>query len=235
MPTALITGSSRGIGKATAKLFANSGWDLLLTSRSESSLSSLSEELSQLGQKINYRAIDLSNQSEIRDGLTDLISKGSVPSVLINNAGIAWTGELLSMPTEEWNLIFQMNLTSVFQVCSVVVPEMRRNGGLLINVSSHASRNAFPQWGAYCATKAALESLTKCIAVEERSNGIRACTLTLGAVNTPLWDSDSVKSDFDRNAMLTPEHAAKALLHLAEQPISQVIEDLTLMPSSGAF
>ena len=129
----------------------------------------------------------------------------------------------------------QRNLTSVMQVCSVVVPAMRVAGGHVINVSSHAANNAFPQWGAYCISKAALASFTCCLAEEERSQGIRACTLTLGAVNTPLWDAETVHSDFDRRAMLTVDQAADALVYLAEQPTNQVIEDLTLMPSAGAF
>ena len=128
-----------------------------------------------------------------------------------------------------------MNLTSVFQMCAAVVPTMRPTGGLVINVSSHAAINAFPDWGAYCTTKAALASFTKCLAVEERVNSIRACTLTLGSVNTTLWDTETVQSNFDRHAMLPVDQAAKALLHLAKQPSSQVIEDLTLMPSAGAF
>ena len=105
----------------------------------------------------------------------------------------------------------------------------------MINISSHAARNAFPQWGAYCVTKAALASFTRCLAEEERGNGIRACTLTLGAVNTPLWEAESVQSDFDRHAMLSVDQAADALVNLVEQPSNQVIEDLTLMPSTGAF
>ena len=139
------------------------------------------------------------------------------------------------MPLNEWHWLLQINLTSIFQVCSAVVPSMRANGGLIINVSSHASRNAFPQWGAYCTTKAALAAFTKCLGEEERANGIRACTLTLGAVNTSLWDSETIQADFDRNAMLPAEEAAQALLYLAQQPSSQVVEDITLMPSTGAF
>ena len=77
--------------------------------------------------------------------------------------------------------------------------------------------------------------ITRCLAEEERCHGVRACTLTLGAVNTPLWDAESVQSDFDRRAMLTVDQAADALVNLAEQPSNQVIEDLTLMPAAGAF
>ncbi len=235
MPTALITGASRGIGKTSAKLFAEAGWDLLLIARSENALFDLAQELSYTGQTILYSSLDLSNPSLIATGLEDLLAKGLCPSVLINNAGVAWTGDLLSMPLQNWQWTIQMNLTSIFQVCASVVPRMRESGGLVINVSSHASRNAFPQWGAYCASKAALESFTKCLAIEERMNSIRACTLTLGSVNSTLWDTETVQSSFDRQAMLSVEKAAAALLYLAEQPHDQIIEDLTLMPCSGAF
>ena len=235
MPTVLITGASKGIGEATAKQFAESGWDLLLVARSKDKLENLSKTLADTGSKIYYQAIDLSNSHDLETGFLELLSKGLCPSVLINNAGVAWTGDLLSMPTEKWDWIIQMNLTSIFQVCSKVVPLMRKEGGLVINVSSHASRNVFPQWGAYCVSKAALASFTKCLAEEERNNFIRACTLTLGSVNSSLWDSDTVGMQFDRDAMLSVDQVAFELLHLANQPNNQIIEDLTLMPSAGAF
>ena len=140
MSTVLITGASRGIGKAAAKLFADSGWDLLLVARNEKSLKSLSEELSATtGSNIRYKSIDLSDPSSIASDINSLVNEGETPSVVINNAGVAWTGELMSMPLKSWQWIVQMNLTSVFQICSALIPIMRVNGGLIINVSSHAS------------------------------------------------------------------------------------------------
>ena len=235
MPSVLITGASRGIGHAAAKAFAEAGWDLLLVSRSDAALQSLQSELSALGIRVVHQAIDLTDSTAIAPGIETLLSQGLRPSVLINNAGAAWTGDLLEMPLGQWNWLIQLNLTSVFQVCSAVVPAMRPAGGLVINVSSHAARNAFPGWGAYCTVKAALASFTRCLGEEERAHGIRACTLTLGAVDTSLWDSPTVDSDFDRRAMLPVNQAAAALLHLAQQPATQVVEDLTLMPATGAF
>ena len=235
MPSVLITGASRGIGHAAAKAFASAGWDLLLVSRSEAALQSLASELRSGGSRVIHQSIDFTDPSAIAPGMEALLSQGLRPSVLINNAGAAWTGDLLEMPLERWDWLMQLNLTSVFQVCAAVVPAMRPAGGLVINVSSHAARNAFPGWGAYCTVKAALASFTRCLAEEERSHGIRACTLTLGAVDTSLWDSPTVNSDFDRRAMLPVDQAAAALLHLAQQPATQVVEDLTLMPATGAF
>ena len=235
MSTVLITGASRGIGRATAKAFADAGWDLLLISRSVNDLENLVREIDNKKIKVFYKSIDLSNSKDISRGTEELMGFGLVPSVLINNAGVAWTGDLLSMPLEKWEWIMQLNLTSIFQICSEVVPLMRAKGGLVINVSSHASRNAFPQWGGYCVSKAALASFTKCLAEEERKNCIRACTLTLGSVNSSLWDTDTVGMQFDRDSMLSVDQVSSELLHLASQPMNQIIEDLTLMPSSGAF
>ena len=208
---------------------------MLLTARSADQLEQLSAQLSSKGVSVASAAIDLTQPDGIAAAMAGLLQQGETPSVLINNAGAAYTGELLAMPIERWQWLLQLNVTSVMQVCSAVVPAMRENGGLVINISSHAARNAFPQWGAYCVSKAALASFTRCLAEEERTNGIRACTLTLGAVNTPLWDAETVQSDFDRRAMLSVDQAAETLANLALQPSNQLIEDLTLMPAAGAF
>ena len=235
MPSALITGASRGIGRRTSEILASHGWDLLLTARSGEQLDGLQAELAQASGSVVCESADLTDPQAIAPAMARLLSRGEVPSVLINNAGAAYTGDLLAMPLDQWQWMLQLNLTSVMQVCAAIVPAMRSKGGLVINVSSHAAQNAFPQWGAYSVTKAGLVRFTRCLAAEERAHGIRACTLTLGAVDSSLWDEKTVQSDFDRRAMLTVDQAANALVHLAEQPTNQVIEDLTLMPAIGAF
>ena len=232
---AYITGATKGIGRSTAVTFANAGWDLILLSRDLEMMEILRDQLSDTKSLINLVKCDLSNQYEIEKSVKDSIKKYGCPSVLINNAGTALNGNLVEMPLKNWQEIIQINLTSVFQICSLIVPKMRKNGGLIINVSSHASYNAFPQWGAYCVSKSALAMFTRCLREEERSNSIKACTITLGSVNTPLWDSESIKSDFDRSSMLSSTQVSNTILYIAEQPDSQIIEDLTLMPSGGAF
>ena len=235
MKLALITGATKGIGRSTAHTFAKAGWNLTLLARDLNKLRDLKNELSNTGVQINILMCDLSQSENIDQQLNQSIKSYGCPTVVINNAGFAFNGELVSMPLDKWQEIIQVNLTSVFQICSCIVPLMRSKGGLIINVSSHAASNAFPHWGAYCTTKAALASFTKCLREEERQNSIKACTLTLGSVNTPLWDSEFVNSDFNRDAMLAPENVSQTILYMAEQPESQVIEDITLMPSTGAF
>jgi short-subunit dehydrogenase len=234
-PTALITGASRGIGAAAARLVASAGFDLLLLARSGPELEALAGELRSLGRRVETCCVDLADPGAIAPALQELLQRGLTPSVLINNAGAAYTGPLAEMAVEQWQWLLQLNLTSVFQICQAVLPVLRAQGGHIINVSSHAARNAFPDWGAYCVSKAALAAFSRCLAEEERSHGVRVSTLTLGAVNTPLWDSTTVHSSFDRRAMLSPERAAEAMLSLAQQPASQIVEDITLMPAAGAL
>ena len=144
MPTALITGASRGIGRRTAELLAQQGWDLLLTSRSADQLEQLGAKLREKGATVASIATDLTQPHTIAEAMADLLQRGEIPAVLINNAGAAYTGDLLAMPLERWQWLLQLNLTSVMQICAAVVPSMRENGGLVINISSHAARNAFP-------------------------------------------------------------------------------------------
>ncbi len=235
MKLALITGATKGIGRSTAQTFARAGWNLILLGRDIRKLEDLKKQLLNTGVQINLLAFDLSESDKVDQYLNQCITRFGCPTVVINNAGFAFNGELVSMPLDKWQEIIQVNLTSVFQICSCIVPLMRTKGGLIINVSSHAANNAFPNWGAYCVSKAALASFTKCLREEERKNSIRACTITLGSVNTPLWDSEFVNSDFNKDSMLSSDKVSETILFIAEQPKSQLIEDLTLMPATGAF
>lgn len=236
MPSALITGATKGIGLAASRAFAAAGYDLVLVARDRAALGALADDLSTSGAQVVVASVDLADAKALEAQIAALYPPGSAPDVVINNAGAAYTGSLVEMPLERWQWLIQLNLTSVLQVCRVIVPLMRAaGGGRIINVSSHAAHNAFPDWGAYCVSKAALASFSRCLAVEERSHGIQVSTLTLGAVNTPLWDSETVDSRFDRRAMLDASRAAEALLYLAQQPSTQVVEDLTLMPAAGVL
>jgi len=231
----LITGASRGIGAAAARRFASAGWDLLLLARTRSDLEAVADSLRSCDVQIEVIEADLNQAESIGPSIDQLLSAGLTPSVVINNAGAAYTGSLAKMSLDHWQWLMQLNLTSVFQVCQAVLPTLRGiEGGLIINVSSHAARKVFPDWGAYCTSKAALEAFSRCLAEEERSHGVRVCTLTLGSVDTPLWGADTVHASFDTRAMLSADQAAEALLFLAQQPSSQVVEDLTLMPATGA-
>ncbi|MDB9529234.1 SDR family oxidoreductase [Oscillatoria sp. CS-180] len=233
---ALITGASSGIGRETAIAFAKAGIDVALVARSQSKLETLTSELLQMGIEAKPYVIDLSQIETLQTSLSLLLEDFGSVNILINNAGMGYTGSLASMPLADWQKLMDLNLTSVFLVMQAVIPEMRaQGGGTIVNVASIAAHNAFPTWGAYSASKAGLVSLSRILGAEESENGIRVMTVSPGAVNTPLWDTETVQADFARSQMLTPAIVAQTILNAVQLPDSAVIDEITLMPSGGAL
>lgn len=233
---ALITGASSGIGKATAIAFGQSGFDIALVGRSPERLANLTAELTQMGVRAKAYTVDLADVPQVFSRMQDIVADFGTIDVLVNNAGMGHNGPLATLSLEEWQRVIDLNLTSVLQCIQAVLPGMRQqHRGTVVNISSIASQTAFPDWGAYSVSKAGLMSLSRVLALEERSHGIRVTTICPGAVNTPLWDSETIQADFDRSKMLTPEIVAQTILSAVLLPQSAVIEDLTLMPSAGAL
>ena len=235
-PVALITGASSGVGKAIAFSFAKAGIHLALVSRSKERLEQLATQLTPTGITVKTYAMDLSVVSEVKDKIATIGAELEPLSILVNNAGMGYTADLLNTPCQDWQKVLDLNLTSVFQCIQGVLPGMRdRQHGTIVNISSIAGHQAFSGWGAYCVSKAALISLSKVLAVEERKHGIRVTTVCPGAVNTPIWDSDTVHVNFDRSTMLTPEVVANVVLQAVQLPQEFVIEELTVMPTAGVL
>ena len=232
---ALITGASSGIGKATALAFAEAGIDLALVSRSRDKLEAVAQAVAHTGVKAAVYPLDLSVVEQVKPKLEEIAAEFQ-PTLLVNNAGMGYTGDLLETSLADWQRVMALNLTSVFQCIQAVVPGMRdRHQGMIINIASIAAHNAFPGWGAYSVSKAGLVSLSKILAAEERANGIRVVIVSPGSTNTSIWDTDTVHADFDRSKMLTPEAIAKSILHAALLPPQVVIEEIVLMSSAGAL
>lgn len=233
---ALITGAGSGIGKATALAFAEAGIQLALVGRTQSKLEAVAQAASELGVTVRAAAIDLAQVATVKAQLATIAAEFGPIDILVNNAGMAYTGELAQMPLADWQQVIDLNLTSVLQCIQAVLPGMRqRQRGTIINVSSIAGQQVFPDWGAYCVSKFGLVALSKTLAAEERAHGIRVMTISPGSVNTPLWDTGTVQAEFDRSRMLTPEIVAQSILHAALLSDHAVIEDLTLMPNAGTF
>lgn len=233
---ALITGASSGIGKATALAFAASGIDLALVSRSQDKLEAIAKEAQGQGVQAKAYVLDLAKIEQVKAGIEAIAAEFAGIDILVNNAGIAYTNTLEATPLSDWQQVMNLNLTSVFQCLQGILPVMRnQQRGTIINVASIAGQQPFPGWGAYSVSKAALIALSKTLAAEERQNGIRVVSICPGAVNTPLWDTDTVQVDFNRSAMLTPELVAQSILHAVLMPQQAVIESITLMPSAGAL
>jgi NADP-dependent 3-hydroxy acid dehydrogenase YdfG len=232
---ALITGAGSGIGRATALAFAEAGIDLALVGRSAEKLNAVAAEARKTGVEVKVYPLDLSMVEQVKSKMAAIVTDFGTLDILVNNAGMGSTGELATLTLEDWQQMLNLNLTSVLQCIQGVLPGMRdRQNGIIINIASIAAHQAFPGWGAYSVSKAGLLCLSKILAAEERAHGIRVVTVSPGAVNTPIWDADTMP-DFDRSAMLTPELIAQSILHTALLPPQATIEELVITPSAGAL
>ncbi|HAC63513.1 MAG TPA: short-chain dehydrogenase [Cyanothece sp. UBA12306] len=233
---AIITGASSGIGKATALTFAKAGIDVALVSRSPEPLEAVAQGAREVGVSAQTYVMDLSQLTEIPARIQGIIEDFGDIDIIVNNAGMGYTNLLRDTSLSDWQRVMDLNLTSIFQCVQGILPRMRHRGrGTIINVSSVAAANAFPEWGAYSVSKAALVTFSQVLAAEERANGIRVVTITPGAVNTPIWDTDTVQADFKRSAMLSPDTIAQSILHAALLPAEAVIEEITILPSAGTL
>ncbi|HEY9669685.1 MAG TPA: SDR family oxidoreductase [Coleofasciculaceae cyanobacterium] len=233
---ALITGASSGIGKATALAFAKVGIDVALVSRSQEKLEAIANAAREAGVEAKAYSLDLANLEQVKAEISAIATDFAPIDILVNNAGMGYTNLLKETPLSDWQQVIDLNLTSVLQCILGVLPAMRQQQrGTIINVASIAGQQPFPGWGAYSVSKAGLIALSKTLAAEERPHGIRVMTICPGAVNTPIWDSDTVQVDLNRSAMLTPEIVAQSILHAAMLPEQAVIDSITLMPSAGAL
>lgn len=242
---ALITGASSGIGRATALAFAASGIDVALVSRSKSKLNAVAEEARQFGVTAQIYPIDLADVEQVRSQIESVVADFGAVDILVNSAGMGYTGTIEETSLSHWQQVINLNLTSVFQCVQAILPTMRlaqsatakqpQRAGTIINVASIAAHQAFPNWGAYCVSKFGLLALSKTLAAEERANGIRVVTVSPGSTNTSIWDTDTVQADFDRSAMLTPDIVADAILQAALMSDRAVVEELILMPNAGTF
>lgn len=233
---ALITGASSGIGKATALAFAKAGIDVALVSRVREKLEVVASVAQETGVKAKVYPLDLAEIEQVQEKISAIAADFGPIDILVNNAGMGYTATLSETPLSDWLCVMNLNLTSVFQCILGILPMMRERGvGTIINVASIAGQQPFPNWGAYSVSKAGVIALSKALAVEERANGIRVNAICPGAVNTELWDTETVHLDFDRSSMLSPEIVAQSILDTALLPEQAVFEELTLMPSADTL
>jgi NAD(P)-dependent dehydrogenase (short-subunit alcohol dehydrogenase family) len=231
---AIVTGASSGIGKEVALRLLQSGAQVSLVSRNPDRI------LHELpaGSNAKGYAIDLGDISQVSAKIQTIVADMGGVDILINNAGMAYIGELIDMPLTEWQKLFDLNLTSIFQCLQATLPTMRsQKSGKVINVASIAAKQGFPNWGAYCASKFALLGLTQAIMLEEQPHGIKVMSICPGSVDTPLWDTlgDKVPPSFNRAAMLSPATVADAIMTLVNLPADAMINDFVIMPNAQAF
>ncbi|XTZ10941.1 MAG: SDR family oxidoreductase [cyanobacterium endosymbiont of Rhopalodia yunnanensis] len=230
---AIITGASSGIGEATTLTFAKAGIDLALISRPSEQLKAVAKAAQEIGVLARAYGVDLCQLAEIPGKIRQIADSFGGIDIIVNNAGMGYTNPLADTSLSDWQKVMDLNLTSVFQCVRGILPQMRKQGhGTIINVSSIAAFNTFPKWGAYSVSKAGLAAFSRILAAEEQVNGIRIITINPGAVNTPIWDTETVQADLNRSAMLDPYTVAQTILQAALLPAEAVIEEMTILPSA---
>jgi short-subunit dehydrogenase len=233
---AIVTGASSGIGKATALALAKAGIHLALVSRSLDKLEAVAQAAREVGVEARTYALDLADISTVRERIAQIDDDFGPIDILINSAGMGYTGLLADTSLSDWQAVLNLNLTSVFQCVMGILPKMRqRQRGTIVNLASIAAQNAFPHWGAYSVSKAGLISFSQVLAAEERANQIRVIAISPGSVNTALWDSETVQANFDRSLMLDPQTVAQVILQAILLPPEAVIETIILKPSAGTL
>jgi len=218
--TVLITGASRGIGYATAELFAVNGYTVYANYRSNpKSLELLSEKLSERGFTLIPLYADVSNSNDVEH----MVSQTNGVDILINNAGIAQFKQFVDMSETDWDNMMSVNLKSVYLCTHCVIPHMiKRKHGAIVNISS--------VWGVtggscevhYSAAKAGVIGFTKALAKEMAPSGIRVNCIAPGVIETDMnkelsdYDRQLIKEQTPLGTIGLPDHIAQAALFLAE-------------------
>jgi NAD(P)-dependent dehydrogenase (short-subunit alcohol dehydrogenase family) len=222
MQRILITGASRGIGRAIAARLASPDTTLLLHGRDFDGLAATADLVARAGARTETLSADLADPAATVD-LAERALAGGPVDVLVNNAGVPLVKDLGDIGLEEWQRAVAVNLTAPFLLVQTLAPAMPR-GGSVVNVSSVAGRSAFPGWSAYCATKFGLEGFSAAVREELRAAGVRVINVYPAATATDLWDH--VDGDFDRSRMMPPEETAEAVAYALSRPAGVLVDSI---------
>ena len=209
---AIITGGSRGLGKATAIAFAKKGINVAITGRNEKRLLSTVAEIKTYGVEATYAVFDVSNYSEVQKGIKEIINTFGTVDILVNNAGIAAFGSLNEMPVEDWTQIIQTNLMGMYYVTKEVLPYLiEKNEGDIINIASTAGLSGNATTSAYSASKFAVIGMSESLMKEVRKNNIRVCTLTPSTIASDMSLELGI-TDGNPEKVLQPEDFAELIV-----------------------
>lgn len=238
----LVTGATSGIGRATAILFAKNGYDVIVTGRREERLHTLRDELS-----ANYKidvyplVFDIRSSDEVAVAIESLPESWKAVDVLINNAGLAaGIDPIHEGSLADWEQMIDTNIKGLLYVSKQVMPLMiARKKGHIINVGSIAGKETYPNGNVYCATKHAVEALTKGMRLDLNSFGIKVSAVCPGMVETEfsvvrLKKENANEEVYKGFTPLFPEDIADVILFIATRPPHVNVADLLVFPSAQA-
>ncbi len=241
--TILITGATSGIGRSCAHRFAKEGNQLILTGRRQDRLESIASELrTHYNVKVLVLAFDVSVRDQVQKAISNLPPEFREISVLINNAGLALgLNPIFEGEPDQWETMIDTNIKGLLFITHAVVPLMIQLGhGHIINIGSIAGKEAYVNGNVYCATKAAVDSLTKSMRIDLVSKNIKVTQVAPGAVETEFslvrfsGDKEVAEKVYQGFVPLRPEDVADVVHYVTTLPPHVNINDLLIMPTAQA-
>jgi 3-oxoacyl-[acyl-carrier protein] reductase len=227
---AIVTGGSRGIGLATAHALLQHGAAVAITGTSQERLDAAAAELRAGAAADRVLAVrtDVRNHAEVVALVSTVDARFGGLDILINNAGVGVFKPVAETTVDEWHRMLDTNLSGVFYCCHAALPLLKkRGGGWIVNISSLASKNAFVNGAAYCASKSALNAFSEALMQEVRYDGVRVAYVLPGSVNTGFGGLSNTKSDW----ALMPEDVAQAVTDLIAHPSRSLPSRLEIRPA----
>jgi NADP-dependent 3-hydroxy acid dehydrogenase YdfG len=239
----LITGATAGIGEATARMFAAQGDSLILTGRREDRLESLKNELQkQHDVKVHTLDFDIRNKIQVEYALSSLPHQLKSIDILINNAGLAsGLDPVHEADSDDWEKMIDTNIKGLLYVSRIVTEWMVKNAkGHVVNIGSIAGKEVYPNGNVYCATKHAVDALTKGMRMDLLEKGIRVSQVSPGAVETEFsmvrfkGDAERAEKVYQGYQPLRAEDVAEVVRFVTSQPRHVNISDVLVMPTAQA-
>jgi NADP-dependent 3-hydroxy acid dehydrogenase YdfG len=230
--TALVTGATHGIGRATAFALGRAGYRVGVCARTAAKVESLVAELRAAGVEAAGRAADVADPDQVTSAVEHVSKALGEIGVLVNNAGVLIARPIEQLTLEDWDATMATNLRGLFLMTRAVLPPMRARGhGDIVNVASLAARNGFAGGSAYVASKHAVLGFGRALMLELRKEGVRVITVCPGSVDTGLLrDQPMLKADPAR--ILQPEDVAETILHSLRLPERALVSEVDIRPSN---
>ena len=215
---ALITGASKGIGRAIAKSLALEGVDLFLTARDGNLLENLKKELSASDVKAGYKTADLASENEVNELFAEAVKFLGDINILINNAGIGIKGNVAEMEISDWEKMYSVNLKAAFMLSRLAVREMiKKQSGYIINIGSGASQTPIAGFAGYCASKYGLLGFSESLGLELREHNIKVSIILPGSTATHFGGASPEDKISSKPGILRPDDVADSVLYLLKQ------------------